>query len=146
MTESNSDSSSLTAIAHDSGNQSGFTLHSDLKSLLLSFDNLNTNSHFKFKTQKTTALQLYLEEIQWKIPRTFIPSLDLLLAEQIRPNLITEIIGYPGTGKTQLCFHLLLGAESGALLITTNKNFAPHRLRGTFSIHFLFRYFVYIVF
>ncbi|RZB39352.1 DNA repair protein RAD51 -like 3, partial [Asbolus verrucosus] len=77
-----------------------------------------------------TALELLREEIHWQPITTFVPELDSLLKHEISPNMITELSGFPGTGKTQICFHLSVGVNEGeTFFISTNKNFASHRLR-----------------
>ncbi|XP_063915520.1 DNA repair protein RAD51 homolog 3-like [Zophobas morio] len=74
-----------------------------------------------------TALELCDDESG--LTATLIPELDPLLTKIALPGCITELCGFPGSGKTQLCLHLAVGAKSRVVFIHTNKNLNPERLR-----------------
>ncbi|EDW66447.1 DNA repair protein RAD51 homolog 3 isoform X1 [Drosophila virilis] len=69
---------------------------------------------------------------------TGITALDKCLRGGIRPGKVYELVGKPGTGKTQLCMKLCLnvqipryacGLASKALYFDTRKDFNPARLK-----------------
>lgn len=57
-------------------------------------------------------------------------GLNQIFEPHLRAGSITELCGMPGSGRTQICFHLC-GANPGhTFFISTNKNLPPHRLKG----------------
>lgn len=83
-----------------------------------------------------TALDILQENSTNNIV-TFSKSLDNLLEGGIPTKLITEIVGPPGSGKTQLCLQLCTsvqlpkefgGLDGKALYIDTNSGFSKNRL------------------
>ncbi|XP_034487216.1 DNA repair protein RAD51 homolog 3 [Drosophila innubila] len=69
---------------------------------------------------------------------TDIKSIDKFLRGGIALGKITELVGTPGTGKTQMCLRLCLnvqlpqkigGVEGKALFLDTRKDFDPARLQ-----------------
>lgn len=72
---------------------------------------------------------------------TFSRELDLALGSGIPFGHITEFVGCPGTGKTQICLQLCVnvqiparlgGPDGHAVFIDTRIGFQPSRIRGLF--------------
>ncbi|CAH1128017.1 unnamed protein product [Ceutorhynchus assimilis] len=86
----------------------------------------------------TTSLELLEEELLNGCILTYNTELDKVLSDEIVPKRITELAGFPGTGKTQICFQLCIatqlpkslgGLEGKVIYINTNKNFSSNRVR-----------------
>lgn len=61
------------------------------------------------KAPKTkTAAVLYEEEKNMGYIESFLENLDAILKGVLRPGLITELVGLPGSGRTQLWYFLRL--------------------------------------
>lgn len=83
------------------------------------------------------------QKTQIKNVLTFSRELDLALGSGIPFGHITEFVGCPGTGKTQICLQLcvnvqipaVLGGPDGhAVFIDTRMGYNPSRLRGWFVV------------
>ncbi|XP_075984908.1 RAD51 DNA repair protein spindle D isoform X2 [Anticarsia gemmatalis] len=95
----------------------------------------------KFKIYNAT--ELWQRETSLPSVPTFSQSLDNLLGNDgVQLGCITEILGLPGSGKTQLCLQLcasvqipqqLGGLDAEALYIDTNTNFTLSRFREILS-------------
>ncbi|KAG5884966.1 hypothetical protein JTB14_000359 [Gonioctena quinquepunctata] len=99
-------------------------------------------------TQKNTAFLLYQEELLNGSILSYNANLDEILKDLIVPGTITEFTGYPGSGKTQVCFQLCISVQfpksyggfgGEALYINTNRNFALQRIKE-FAGDFLERF------
>ncbi|XP_013186253.1 DNA repair protein RAD51 homolog 3 [Amyelois transitella] len=85
------------------------------------------------------ATELWQRETSLPSIPTFSQNLDNVLGnEGIQLGSLTEFLGLPGTGKTQLCLQLcaacqipkaLGGLDAEALYIDTNTNFTIHRYK-----------------
>ncbi|KAM3961141.1 DNA repair protein RAD51 homolog 3 [Aphomia sociella] len=85
------------------------------------------------------AVELWHRETSLPSIPTFSQSLDKVLGnEGIQLCTLTELLGLPGSGKTQICLQLcasvqipkaLCGLDASALYIDTNTNFTPHRFK-----------------
>ncbi|XP_028038969.1 DNA repair protein RAD51 homolog 3-like isoform X2 [Bombyx mandarina] len=86
-----------------------------------------------------TATELWQKETCLPSIPTFSQNLDHILANGgVQLGSLTELLGLPGTGKTQLCLQLcasvqipkvLSGLNAEALYIDTNTNFTPTRFK-----------------
>ncbi|KAK9883607.1 hypothetical protein WA026_001782 [Henosepilachna vigintioctopunctata] len=83
-----------------------------------------------------TALQLLEDVASKKCVNSFIKSLDELLHGILKIGLITEFVGLPGSGRTQLCLHFSISAQiienipSGeTVYISTNMKFSVSKLK-----------------
>jgi predicted ATP-dependent serine protease len=85
-----------------------------------------------------TALELCREELNWKSVTTFIPELDDLLRDEVVAGAVTELTGFPGSGKTQVCFHLSVGVSGEVVFICTNRSFSSERVKGECLVSFEF--------
>ncbi|KAL3274537.1 hypothetical protein HHI36_015919 [Cryptolaemus montrouzieri] len=61
--------------------------------------------------QTRTALQYLEEEESAEMIRSFLDNLDTVLNGLLKHGLITELVGLPGSGRTQLCLHLSVSAQ-----------------------------------
>ncbi|XP_045476582.1 DNA repair protein RAD51 homolog 3-like [Harmonia axyridis] len=83
-----------------------------------------------------TAFQLFEEEKKMREIYSFLENLDDLLKGVLRPGLVTEFVGLPGSGRTQLSLHLSISAQiieyslsAETIYICTNMDFSVSRLR-----------------
>ncbi|XP_044759907.1 DNA repair protein RAD51 homolog 3-like isoform X3 [Coccinella septempunctata] len=82
------------------------------------------------------ASQLLMEEKSMRDINSFLDNLDVLLKGVLRPGLVTEFVGLPGSGRTQLCLHLSVSAQiiddslyGVTIYICSNLDFSITRLR-----------------
>ncbi|XP_028169570.1 DNA repair protein RAD51 homolog 3-like isoform X1 [Ostrinia furnacalis] len=90
-----------------------------------------------------SATELWQRETSFPSIPTFSQSLDSCLGSNgIQLGCLTELLGLPGTGKTQLCLQLcasvqipsvLGGLNAEALYVDTNTNFTPQRFKEIVS-------------
>ncbi|XP_019753311.2 uncharacterized protein LOC109532735 isoform X1 [Dendroctonus ponderosae] len=91
------------------------------------------------KSPKTvTALDLLESEFLGGHILSLNSELDKVLHGEITPGRITELSGFPGSGRTQICFQLCVttqlpeaigGLEGQVIYLNTNKNFSSTRLK-----------------
>ncbi|XP_013165843.1 PREDICTED: DNA repair protein RAD51 homolog 3 [Papilio xuthus] len=89
------------------------------------------------------ATEIWKRETSLPSIPTFSQKLDNILGTDGIPlGSLTELLGLPGTGKTQICLQLcaavqipkaLGGLNAQALYIDTNTNFVPNRFREILS-------------
>ncbi|XP_066253638.1 DNA repair protein RAD51 homolog 3 [Euwallacea similis] len=91
-----------------------------------------------YEAPYVSAINLLEQELLTYSILTFNTELDSVLKDEIVPGKITEIAGFPGSGKTQICFQLCItvqvpksmgGLEGQVIYLNTNKNFSPGRVK-----------------
>ncbi|XP_066139442.1 uncharacterized protein spn-D [Euwallacea fornicatus] len=96
-----------------------------------------------YKAPHVSAIDLLEEELLTHSILTFNKKLDTVLKDEIVFGKITEIAGFPGSGKTQICFQLCItvqapksvgGLEGQVVYLNTNKNFSPGRVKEIRSL------------
>lgn len=92
----------------------------------------------KKPTKTQTATELWQNESNWELIKTSISELDDLLEDKVMPGLVTELCGLPGSGRTQICLYLSVGAKGQVVFIHTNQNFSSERLRGISFVKIFF--------
>ncbi|XP_044759906.1 DNA repair protein RAD51 homolog 3-like isoform X2 [Coccinella septempunctata] len=76
------------------------------------------------------ASQLLMEEKSMRDINSFLDNLDVLLKGVLRPGLVTEFVGLPGSGRTQLCAQIIDDSLYGVTIyICSNLDFSITRLR-----------------
>ncbi|KAL4716241.1 hypothetical protein ACJJTC_004735 [Scirpophaga incertulas] len=91
--------------------------------------------------QLISAVELWQNETSLPSVPTFSQSLDKVFgSDGVQLNTMNELLGLPGSGKTQLCIQLcasiqiptiLGGLDAEALYIDTNTNFTAKRFKET---------------